>query len=352
MDNTQFKGRGTQLQSHNPYLSSVYVTEHKEGLDEALLTAPQTKVFYETPRKIVNKVDSPDLKAMYSLNPYQGCEHGCTYCYARTTHEYWGYSAGLDFESKIIVKKNAPALLEQQLLLKRWRPSPIMLSGNTDCYQPLERKLGITRKLLEVFLKYRHPVGIITKNSLVIRDIDLLEELAEHQLVHVYFSINSLNEDLRKVLEPRTASALKKMKTMEKLASRGIPVGIMAAPLIPGLNHHEIPSLLKMAAEHGASEAGYTVVRLNRTIAQLFEDWLERHFPDRKEKVWNQVCSLHGGKVNDSVFGRRQQGEGPIAMAIKNLFHTSKKKYFGERSLPAFDVSKFRKGGNYTLFEG
>jgi len=350
MDDSYFKGRGAQIKTGNKFLKAQYVTEHIEGLDEPLLENPHTQIFYESPKKIVNKIDSPDLNGMYSMNPYQGCEHGCIYCYARNTHEYYGFSAGLDFESKIIVKENAPALLEKHIMNPKWQPVPIMLSGNTDCYQPQERKFEITRKMLQVLAKYRHPVGIISKNSLVTRDIDVLQDLAADHLVHVMISITTLNEDLRRAMEPRTASGLKRLKVVEQLAKANIPVGIMNAPLIPGLNHHEIPQILKAAADHGALTAGMTVVRLNGSIGKLFEDWLRKNFPDRFEKVWNQISSLHGGNVNDSQFGRRMSGSGNIADVIHQLFRTSKKKYFADREMPPYDLTKFRRGGTLSLF--
>lgn len=345
-----FKGRGAQLKTANKFLKAQYVTDHLEGLDEPLLSAPTTQIFYENAKKIVNKVESPDLAGMYSLNPYQGCEHGCIYCYARNTHEYWGFSAGLDFESKIIVKENAPALLEKFIMHPDWHAAPIMVSGNTDCYQPIERKLEITRKLLMVFARYRHPVGMISKNSLVTRDIDILSDLAKDNLVQIHISITTLNEDLRRAMEPRTASAKKRLLTVEALAKAGIPVGIMNAPIIPGLNHHEIPAVLKAAADHGASGAGMTMVRLNGSIGKIFEDWLRKNFPDRFQKVWNQICAAHGGNVNDSTFGRRMTGEGNYAEAVHQLFRSSKKKYFAGRSMTPLDLTKFRKGGNLNLF--
>lgn len=344
------KGRGAQIKTRNKFLKAEYVEDHIEGLDEPLYSAPSTQVFHEQPKKIVNKVTSPDLGMMYSMNPYQGCEHGCIYCYARNTHEFWGFSAGLDFESKIIVKENAPSLLEKFLLHPEWQAVPISVSGNTDCYQPLERKFQITRNILKVFARYRHPVGMITKNSLITRDIDLLSDLAKDNLIHVYLSITTLNEDLRRQMEPRTASGIKRLKTVEALSKAGIPVGIMNAPIIPGLNHHEIPEILKAAADHGALSAGMTVVRLNGSIGKIFEDWLKKNFPDRFDKVWNQVCSLHGGTVNDSQFGRRMSGEGNFAQVIHQLFQVSKKKYFSNRKMPPLDLSKFRKGGNLSLF--
>jgi DNA repair photolyase len=344
------KGRGAQIKTENKFLKNQYVTEHIEGLDEPLFEAPHTQIFYEHPKKIVNKVTSPDLGMMYSTNPYQGCEHGCIYCYARNTHEYWGFNAGLDFESKIIVKKNAPQLLEKFILHPSWEPVPISVSGNTDCYQPLEKKMEITRGMLKVFAQYRHPLGMITKNSLILRDIDILSDLAKDDLVHVYISITTLDEDLRRVMEPRTASALKRLKTIEGLANAGVPVGVMNAPIIPGLNHHEIPEVLKAASQHGASAAGMTVVRLNGSIGTIFEDWLRKNFPDRFDKVWNQISSMHGGNVNDSQFGRRMSGEGNIADTIHQLFRASKKKYFGNKTMPPINLTKFRKGGNYSLF--
>lgn len=350
MEEEYRKGRGAQIKTGNRFLKAEYVAEHMEGLDEPLYSSPDTQVFYESPKKIVNKVTSPDLGMMYSMNPYQGCEHGCIYCYARNTHEYWGFSAGLDFESKIIVKPDAPALLERFLLNPRWEAVPISVSGNTDCYQPLERKFEITRKLLKVFVNYRHPLGMITKNGLILRDLDLLTDLAKDNLVHVYISLTTLNEDLRRIMEPRTASAIKRLKTVEALAKAGVPVGVMNAPIIPGLNHHEIPELLKAAADHGALNAGMTVVRLNGAIGKIFEDWLKKNFPDRFDKVWNQICDLHGGNVNDSKFGRRMVGEGNFADVIHQLFRVSKAKYFAGRKMPAIDLTKFRRGGNLSLF--
>jgi DNA repair photolyase len=345
-----FKGRGAQIKSQNKFLKNQYVTEHVEGLDEPLFSAPTTQVFHESPKKIVNKVTSPDLGMMYSMNPYQGCEHGCIYCYARNSHEYWGFNAGLDFESKIIVKENAPNLLEKFLMHPDWQAVPISVSGNTDCYQPLERKFEITRRILKVFAQYRHPLGMITKNSLILRDVDILSDLAKDNLVHVYISITTLDEDLRRVMEPRTASGLKRLKTVEALSKAGVPVGIMAAPIIPGLNHHEIPAIMKAAADHGALSAGMTIVRLNGSIGGIFEDWLRKNFPDRFDKVWNQICSMHGGNVNDSQFGRRMTGEGNFAEVIHQLFQVSKKKYLAGRSMPPIDLTKFRKGGNLSLF--
>lgn len=345
-----FNGRGAQIKTGNKFLKNQYVTDHIEGLDEPLLENPATQVYEETAKKLVNKVDSPDLRNMYSVNPYQGCEHGCIYCYARNTHEYYGFSAGLDFESKIVVKKNAAELLEKFILNPKWQAVPIMISGNTDCYQPQERKYQITRNMLKIMANYRHPVSMITKNGLVTRDIDLLKDLASDNLIQVYISITTLNEELRRKMEPRTASGLKRLKTVEELAKAGVPVGIMNAPIIPCLNHHEIPVILKAAADAGARTAGMTVVRLNGSIGKIFEDWLRKNFPDRFDKVWNQICSLHDGNVNDSHFGRRMAGEGNIAEAIHQLFAVSKRKFFEGKTMPPLNLTAFRKGGLLSLF--
>ena len=344
-------GRGAQINPANKFLQHEFVTEHKEGIDEdTLLHAPKTQFIFESPKTIVNTVDSPDLKMTHSLNPYQGCEHGCAYCYARNVHQYWGFSAGLDFETKIVVKKNAPDLLSQFFQKRTWKSSPIALSGNTDCYQPAERKFKITRALLEVFLKYQNPVGIITKNVLVSRDIDILKELASNDLVHVYFSLTTLDDKLRRVLEPRTATVSSKLKTIEKLANAGIPVGIMNAPIIPGLNEHEMPHVIRRTAEAGARSAGYTVLRLNGPISTIFYSWLKKHFPDRSRKIWHKVQSMHGGNVNDSEWGRRMRGDGNIADTISQLFNQSIKKYLSGNRLPEYNLSKFSRNGTMSLF--
>ncbi len=350
MDDSYIKGRGAQIKTENKFLAVRYVTDHTEGLDEEMQLNPETQVFQEESRTIINRVNSPDLGMTFSANPYQGCEHGCVYCYARNTHEYYGFSAGLDFESKIIVKKNAAVVLEKQLLARSWQVAPIMLSGNTDCYQPLERIHKLTRKMLEVLSRYRHPVSIITKNSLITRDIDILKDLAADHLVQVMISITTLDEGLRRVLEPRTASAIKRLQAIESLAAAQIPVGIMTAPIIPGLNHHEIPNLIKAAADHGASAAGMTVVRLNGAVARLFEDWLRKNFPDRFDKVWNQIQDLHGGSVSDSRFGTRMRGEGNLAGVIHQLYRAAKNRYLSGRTVPPHNLTLFRKGGNLSLF--
>ncbi len=341
------KGRGAQKNADNPYLKRSYVTEHVEGLDEPFLEgAVKTVFFTEHSKKIINKVDSPDLGMGFSMNPYQGCEHGCIYCYARNSHQYYGFSAGIDFESKIIVKKNAALLLAKAFDNPTWKPFPIMFSGNTDCYQPAERKYKLTRQMLEVCLKYKNPVSMITKNSLILRDLDLLKEMAALNLVHVSISINSLREDIRLKLEPRTASMLQRLKTIEELSNNGIPVNVMLAPIIPGLTDHEISEVLKAVAERGALSAHYTIVRLNGSIAELFTDWVQKAFPERAEKILHQIAECHGGKLNDTRYGKRMRGEGETAEVIANLFRISKHKYMEGRKLPEFDLTIFKRPGN------
>jgi DNA repair photolyase len=347
-----FKGRGSQVNTHNKFLKNKYVLEHIEGLDEPFLRNSNTQFFQENAKKIVSESDSPDLSHMYSINPYQGCEHGCIYCYARNSHEYYGFSAGLDFEQKIIVKRNAPVLLEQYFNKKNYKPVCILLSGNTDCYQPAERQLKITRSLLQLFLKYRNPVSIITKNNIILRDLDILTELTSLNLVHVNLSITTLNEQLRQKLEPRTVTASGRLGVIEKLSEKGVPVRVMAAPIIPGLNSNEIPNIIKAAADRGALAAGFTIVRLNGSIAELFTDWVIKAFPNKADKVLNMIRSCHDGKLNDSEFGRRMGGEGKVAESIHQLFNMACNRFLADRDMPAFDYSLFipKDGRQTTLF--
>ncbi|MBA3899299.1 MAG: PA0069 family radical SAM protein [Bacteroidetes bacterium] len=345
-DKEPIKGRGAQSKPHNPFLKQQFVEEHIEGIDEPKGLSQKTQYFIEAPKKIINKISSPDLNLVYSMNPYQGCEHGCVYCYARNSHTYWGFDAGMDFESKIIVKKNAAEVFEKQLMNPKWEVLPIMLSGNTDCYQPVERKFQLTRKILEVALKFKQPISIITKNSMVTRDIDILSEMAKENLIHVNLSITSLSEETRLALEPRTASGLKRLKTLEALAKNGIPVRVMAAPIIPGLNSHEIPAILKAASEHGAKGASYIIVRLNGQVGLIFTDWIKKTFPDKADKVLHQIQSCHGGSLNDSRFGTRMKGEGKEAEAIASLFKISYLKYFKNQSIPPLNTSAFKRPGS------
>lgn len=314
------KGRGAQVNPQNRFFEQSYVREHEEGIDDWEVENQKTAFIIGNAKSIVNKVESPDVGMAYSLNPYQGCEHGCTYCYARNSHEYWGFSAGLDFERKIIVKKDAPALFRKFLERKNWNAEAISLSGNTDCYQPAEREYRLTRQLLEIALEYKQPIGMITKNSLILRDKDILQEMARLNLCMVYLSINSLNEKLRLVMEPRTTTIKQRLKVLEELSAAGIPTGVMVAPLVPGLSDHEVPAILKTVASCGALQAGYTIVRLNGAIGEIFKDWLRSNFPDRFDKVWHMIQSCHGGNVNDSRFGERMKGDGNIARMINDTF--------------------------------
>ncbi|MGF1635741.1 MAG: PA0069 family radical SAM protein [Cyclobacteriaceae bacterium] len=343
-------GRGANLNTDSRFEKLQRGLFAIEGIDEANDLLKATQVYIESPKNILSENDSPDVPWRYSINPYQGCEHGCIYCYARNSHNYYGWSAGLDFETKIIAKPDAPVLLEKELLKKNWKVQPIMLSGNTDCYQPLERKMKITRDLLQVFAKYRHPVSIITKNVLVLRDLDILKDLAKDNLVHIAFSITSCDETLRLALEPRTARADKKFDAIAQLHTQGIPTIVMVGPIIPGLNDHELMSIMKRASEAGALSASYTMVRLNGAIGELFTDWLERHFPDKKDAVLNKIRSLHGGQLNDSRWGTRMKGEGKLAEAIRMLFHTGKNQYFQNCVVPEYNLHAFRRCGHYTLF--
>ena len=346
------KGRGATVNVHNRFEKIRYtedeITEYFEELPENALT----RYHSHQVKTVVNKVDSPDVGMGYSINPYQGCEHGCIYCYARNSHEYWGYSGGLDFERNIIVKENAPALLRKKLDNPRWQAHAIVLSGNTDPYQPAERKHKLTRQLLEVFLAYEHPVGIISKNSLMLRDIDILAALAEKNLLHINLSITSLDESLRRKLEPRTATYAQRLKTVEKLAVAGIPVNVMVAPIIPAINDHEIPAVIKAAADAGALSAAYTMVRLNGIIGELFTRWVQEHFPDRAERVLGQIAGVHGGKLNDSRWGKRMRGDGNVAEMVSRLFKISRNRYMEGRSMPEYNLSLFKRPerGQLRLF--
>lgn len=341
------KGRGAQLNTHNRFL------QHEHHIREDFLnycyleneTADSNKTSYLEifPKTIINKVTSPDLGLMYSMNPYQGCEHGCIYCYARNTHEYWGYSAGLDFERKILYKANAAELLEKKLKSSQWKVESIMFSGNTDCYQPIEKKLKITRSMLKVLLRLKHPVSMITKNGLILRDLDILKEMAQMNLVHVSISITSLSEDTRRSLEPRTASIHKRLRTVEILSNNGIPVNVMMAPIIPAINNHEILPLVKKVASLGAKSVAFTVVRLNGAIGRIFTDWVRKTYPDRANKILNQISNCHNGSLNDSRFGKRMRGEGQFAEQIATQFKLAKKRYLGASSMPALDYSLFDK---------
>ncbi|MCB0705645.1 MAG: PA0069 family radical SAM protein [Saprospiraceae bacterium] len=337
MKQTHQKGRGAQINPANPFNKLRY-EQISEIQDEEVALSGKTRYIPVFPKTVLNKITSPDVPGEWSLNPYQGCEHGCVYCYARNTHPYWGYSAGIEFEEKILVKQDVPALLEKKFRSPKWKASPLMLSGNTDCYQPAEKKYEITRKILEICWKFRHPVGVITKNALVLRDLDLLRKLASEQLVHVAISITSLDEKIRAKMEPRTSTAAARIEAVRQLSVNGIPVSVMLAPVIPGLTDHEILPLAKAVSEAGARSINYTVVRLNGDVAELFEDWLDKFFPDRKEKVLNHIREAHGGKLNDSRFGQRMSGEGELAAVIARQVRVARQLYFEGRKTPPYNL--------------
>ena len=354
--NKIIKGRGAQVEVPNRFFELHHEKRpdflefcNREGESPGINKTVYSPVF---PKTIINKVDSPDLGFMYSMNPYQGCEHGCIYCYARNSHEYWGYGPGLDFERRILFKKEAPILLERVLKKKNWKANPIVLSGNTDCYQPVERELELTKQCLEVFLKYKHPVSIITKNVLILRDLEILKVLNRDQLLSVSVSITTLSEKTRRILEPRTASLKKRLETVKVLSTSGIPVNVMMAPIIPSINSHEILPLAKLVSEHGAQSITHSIVRLNGAIGSVFEDWIKTAIPDRADKVLNQIKSCHGGTLNESRFGKRMRGEGKIAEHINGLIKLAKNKYFKDKDMPTLNCNLHEpcKSGQLKLF--
>lgn len=348
------KGRGAQQNTANKFIKyDLDIDFFSDLMDEDELNAkPQTLLQAVHPKSIVNKITSPDIGMNWGVNPYQGCEHGCTYCYARPTHEYWGYSAGADFENKILYKPNAAELLQKWFDKKTWQPEPIMISGNTDCYQPVERKLELTRQLLQVFCEYRNPVGIITKNALILRDLDLIKELGERNLIRVVISLTTLTEDTRRKLEPRTSSVKMRLKTIKMLSDIGVPVIAQMGPVIPGLTDHEIPNVVKAAAENGATQVSYIMVRLNGIVATVFQDWLHKAFPDRAERILSNIRQTHSGNLNENRFSTRMKGEGAVAEACNRLFKMTQAKYCPKKELPKMDLQHFRRPqkGQLSMF--
>lgn len=339
------KGRGAQFNTKNKFLKNEIVKEHIEAIDDWTEPNVETQYLEEHAKSIVNKVDSPDVGMWYSMNPYQGCEHGCIYCYARNSFEYYGYSAGVDFERKIIVKKNAPELLRKFLMNPKWECVPIGLSGNTDCYQPAERKFRLTRQLLEVCNEFNQPVGLITKNAGMLRDKDILQDMASRNLVSILVSVTSFNEDLRRVMEPRTTTGKQRIKLIKELSDAGVRMGVMLGPMIPGLNEHEMHDIIRSASENGATFSAYTFIRLNGAIKFLFHDWLYKNFPDRADKVWHLIEGSHNGKVNDSRWGVRMRGEGNIAEIVAMQYRKYTAKYGLGNERLELDCSRFRRPG-------
>ncbi|MEX1275772.1 MAG: PA0069 family radical SAM protein [Bacteroidota bacterium] len=350
------KGRGAGFNPPNRF-EELHVGAPPEDLAR-YFEAPDpdrkilTRYYFDHTKSILASNDSPDVGFTYSLNPYRGCEHGCIYCYARPSHEYLGFSSGIDFETKILVKTDAAGLLEDQFNARSWKPEVVVFSGNTDCYQPIERKLGITRGCLEVFSRFRNPLAIITKNALVQRDIDILKELAAFNLVVVVISVTSLNAELIRKMEPRTSTPVKRLETIEALARHGIPVGVNVAPLIPGLTDSEMPAILKEAADRGATSAGHTLVRLPLAVKDLFVEWVERELPDSAAKILNRIRSVRDGKMSESEFGKRMTGEGPIAEAIEQLFAMQCRRYGLNRTKLRLSTEHFRHAprDQFTLF--
>ena len=301
-------------------------------------------VFYkDLSRSVLARNESPDLSFTYSINPYRGCEHGCIYCYARPSHEYLGFSAGLDFESKIMVKLDAAQLLATELRKKSWMPQIVTLSGNTDCYQPVERKLELTRGCLKVFASFRNPIGIVTKSDLILRDLDILSEMKATNLVEVVVSVTTLNASLARAMEPRASSPENRLRTVRSLARAGIPTGVNVAPIIPGLTDEEVPQILKTASEAGAKSAGYQLLRLTGPVQQLFVDWLNRSMPDRAAKVVSRIRDTRGGRLNDARFGLRMRGEGELARTIDALFELNARKYGLDGTWREMNTTAFRR---------
>ncbi len=316
--------------------------------------APKTQFYKDDSSSVITYNSSPDVGFDASLNPYRGCEHGCVYCYARPTHEYLGLSAGLDFESRIMVKEKAPQLLRAELTSRKWRPQTIALSGVTDPYQPVEKRLGLTRQCLEVLAELRNPVTVITKNHLVTRDIDHLSTLAGDQAAAVFVTITSLDSKLINRLEPRTSQPRRRLEAIQQLSQAGIPTGVLVAPVIPGLTEPEIPDILKQAGAAGARFAGYVVLRLPHGLSDLFEEWLGHHFPEKRDRVWQRLRALRGGKANDPRFGSRMKGEGIFADQIAQLFEVSVRQAGLNRHASSLSTDAFRKTGTseqLTLFD-
>ncbi len=343
------KGRGAAINPPNRF-ESLHLEPLELDVEDEDGRAVRTAFFRDSSRTILAKNDSPDVPFTYSLNPYRGCEHGCIYCYARPSHEYLGFSSGIDFESKILVKEDAPGLLAAEFRKKSWKPEWISLSGNTDCYQPVERKLRITRSCLDVFLKYRNPVGIITKNHLVTRDLDILEKLSRLNLASVSISVTTLDEELARRMEPRTSVPSRRLEAIKMLSSGGIPTSVMVAPVIPGLTDEEIPAILKEAAAHGATQAAYTLVRLPGPVLGLFTEWLQREFPEKAAKIMNRIKEVHGGDPSDSRFSKRMTGEGELAGAIKRLFDLSRQKYGLQKEKISLSVEEFGASRQLEIF--
>lgn len=316
------KSRGAGHNPHNRFHPRRIETVADDWYQEATAYSIATEVTDERARSIISHNRSPDVPFESSINPYRGCEHGCIYCFARPSHAYWDLSPGLDFETRLIAKPNAAALLRETLCKPRYRCRPIALGVNTDAYQPLERERRITRGLLEVLLEARHPVSIITKSALILRDLDLLAALSAHQLCSVRISLTTLDNDLKAKMEPRAAGPAARLRCIRELTGAGIPTGILLAPVIPFINDTEIERILEKASQSGALRADWVLLRLPREVVPLFTEWLETHFPQRADRVLNRMKDLRGGQLYQSDFGRRMVGSGPYAELIRQRFRS------------------------------
>lgn len=345
-------GRGTRLN-----MPSRFERLHVE-LDPSALTPDEresvdTTYFRDPSASILSKNESPDIPFSYSLNPYKGCEHGCPYCYARTNHEYWGLSPGLDFETKIFVKPEAPRLLADRFQSESWTPQVVSMSGSTDPYQPVEREIEVTRNCLAVFRRHRNPVGIVTKSGLIRRDVDVLSDLAARRLVSVAVSLTTVDDELAGALEPRAARPSLRLRTIKTLSDAGVPVGTLLAPLIPGLNDEEIPAILNAAADRGATWASYVLLRLPGAVEDLFVDWIEEQFPDRKQRILGRLRDLRGGALNETAFGDRMRGEGEWAHVYRQLVRRARTDAGLDRRGPSLRTDAFRHlpGGQMSMFD-
>jgi len=336
--------RGAGFNPKNRFERLEYIPEPADDEEEKPRQA--TQFLEDDSQSILSRNESPDVPFTWSFNPYRGCEHGCAYCFARPTHEYLGFSAGLDFETKIVVKRRAPELLRRELSSPKWKPETLALSGVTDCYQPIERKLELTRRCVAVLAEFRNPLSVITKNHLVTRDIDLYRELAAFNAVRIHISITTLDARLARRLEPRASPPGRRLRAVEELSAAGIPVCVLMAPCIPGLNDHEMINIFTAAANAGARDAGYTPLRLPGAVAGIFAQWLERHYPERKEKILNRVREMRGGALNDARFGSRMKGAGFYAEQMRAMRQVARKAAgFGEGAPVELSAAAFRAPG-------
>ena len=340
-------GRGSSSNPKNRFETVERVPEPAEDGDDN--SSPDTQFFNDSSKSIIAYNDSPDVGFDASVNPYRGCEHGCVYCYARPSHEYLGFSSGLDFETKIMVKEDAPELLRKELSSPKWKPQLVALSGNTDCYQPVEKQKQLTRRCLEVLLEFRNPVVIITKNHLVSRDVDILAELARFDCIAVTLSLTTLDHKLSSLLEPRASRPARRLAAIAKLADAGVPVGYLQAPMIPGLTDSEAPAIGVAAARAGATFSGYVALRLPFAVKDLFEQWLEQHYPDKKTKILNRVREIRGGRLNDPNFKSRMRGEGIFAEQMAELFELARKKSGIRERWPKLTTEHFRRAEKTQL---